>query len=164
MIRYARLEGYEAAAGTLTARATFAQPWYSPGSNLAVGSQAVVAARGARVSAAAVGGIVDAAAPLVSDGDLVVSALALHACVGLLARQSASAPAVTAHVLPRAIALAQSPLLQARQISKRNDYCPTLCRPYLDTFNSQQSSGVRRDCFRAGPVRERVSTKFILGM
>lgn len=162
--RYARLGRHEAAAGTQTAQATFARPWYRPGSNLAVGLQAVVAARGARVSAEAVGGIVDAAAPLVSDGDLVVSALALHACVGLLARRAASARAVTAHVLPRAIALAQSPLLQARRTSSWKDYCPTLCRSGLDTSSSQQSSGVRRDRLRVHPVRERVSTKSILGM
>jgi len=74
----------------------------------------VVSARGARVGEAATAGVVDAAAPLVADGDLVVAALALRACASLLGRQPASAPAVAAHVLPQALALVQSPLLQAR--------------------------------------------------
>lgn len=80
-------------------------------------AQAVVAARGARVSAGAVDGVVEAAAPLVGDGDLVVAALALQACSRLLERQPASARAVTARVLPQALALAQSPLLQARSLA-----------------------------------------------
>ena len=79
-------------------------------------AQAVVAARGAGVSAAAVDGVVEAAAPLVSDSDLVVAALALQACSRLLERQPASARAVAARVLPQAIALAQSALLQARPL------------------------------------------------
>ena len=83
----------------------------------ALSAQAVVAARGARVSAGAVDGVVEAAAPLVGDGDLVVAALALQACSRLLERQPASARAVTARVLPQALALAQSPLLQARSLA-----------------------------------------------
>ncbi|KAK9835209.1 hypothetical protein WJX81_005880 [Elliptochloris bilobata] len=90
--------------------------------------EAVVAARGARMSAGAVDSMVEAAAPLVSDGDLAVSALALHACSRLLERQPASARAVTARVLPQAIALAQSPLLQGQALEALLAFFSTVLR------------------------------------
>jgi hypothetical protein len=52
------------------------------------------------------------AASLVNDGDLLVTALSLRFATAALAQQPACAPAVCERVLPQAIALVKSPLLQ----------------------------------------------------
>ena len=62
---------------------------------------------------------VEEVAPLVNDTDLLIAALSLTLCTALLQRQSSL---VTDRVLPPAMALSKSPLLQVTALDS-----PTTC-------------------------------------
>ena len=57
---------------------------------------------------------VEEVAPLVNDTDLLIAALSLTLCTTLLQRQPQQSPLVTDRVLPPAMTLSKSPLLQVR--------------------------------------------------
>lgn len=57
---------------------------------------------------------VEEVAPLVNDTDLLIAALSLTLCTTLLQRQPQQSPLVTDRVLPPAMALSKSPLLQVK--------------------------------------------------
>ena len=73
--------------------------------------QALVARHGPRKEQAALQAM-DAAASIVSESDLVLTGLALRFCTTLLRQQRTLGPHVTQRVLPPALTLLRSPLMQ----------------------------------------------------
>ena len=63
---------------------------------------------------------VEEVAPLVNDTDLLIAALSLTLCTTLLQRQPQQSPLVTDRVLPPAMTLSKSPLLQVRLYFRQN--------------------------------------------
>ncbi|KAK9861770.1 hypothetical protein WJX84_007141 [Apatococcus fuscideae] len=73
--------------------------------------EALVARHGARKEQAAVQAM-EAVSPIISETDLVLTALALRFCTTLLRQQRTLGPHVTQRILPQALALIKSPMLQ----------------------------------------------------
>lgn len=73
---------------------------------------------------------VEEVAPLVNDTDLLIAALSLTLCTTLLQRQPQQSSLVTDRVLPPAMALSKSPLLQVR-LDTIQTYCQTWSRSKL---------------------------------
>ena len=66
---------------------------------------------------------VEEVAPLVNDTDLLIAALSLTLCTTLLQRQPQQSPLVTDRVLPPAMTLSKSPLLQVRLHATLTTFC-----------------------------------------
>ena len=90
--------------------------------------QVLIAAHGSNMQPSSVQSAVEEVAPLVNDTDLLIAALSLTLCTTLLQRQPQQSPLVTDRVLPPAMTLSKSPLLQVRLQAPLK----TLCRiwPY----------------------------------
>ena len=65
---------------------------------------------------------VEEVAPLVNDTDLLIAALSLTLCTALLQRQPHQNGLVTDRVLPPAMALSKSPLLQVTTLAPYRSY------------------------------------------
>ena len=86
------------------------------GAHSAVAAQALVAKYGGELDAQQVQHLLEELPVLVSDTDLLLAAMALGTCTTLVLQQPSCAGAVTAAVLPGALRLVQSQLLQVRRV------------------------------------------------
>ena len=78
--------------------------------------QVLIAAHGGNVEPGIVKATVEEMSPLVNDTDLLIAALSLTFCTTLLQRQPQQSVLVTDRVLPPAMTLSKSPLLQVLQL------------------------------------------------
>jgi hypothetical protein len=83
-------------------------------------AQSVMSRQGAAASSASVTAAVDEVVALVSDVDLLTTPLALHFCLTVLPQQPQNAAQITAKVLPAALRLVKSPLLQVQTLISKN--------------------------------------------
>lgn len=74
--------------------------------------QVLIAGHGANLKAGSVQAALQEVAPLVNDSDLLIASLSLSFCTVLLQKQPQQSGLVTDKVLPAAMSLAKSPLLQ----------------------------------------------------
>ena len=74
--------------------------------------QVLIAGHGANIQASTMKATIEEVSPLVNDTDLLIAALSLTFCTTLLQRQPQQSTLVTDRVLPPAMALSKSPLLQ----------------------------------------------------
>ena len=74
--------------------------------------QVLIAGHGSNIQPGTLKAAVDEVAPLVNDTDLLIAALSLTFCTTLLQRQPQQSGLVTDRVLPAAMTLSKSPLLQ----------------------------------------------------
>ncbi|KAI3438733.1 hypothetical protein D9Q98_001153 [Chlorella vulgaris] len=87
---------------------------------------AIVSKDGSRVEAGVLQSALEEASALVNDGDLLVTALSLSFATAALREQPACAPAVVNRVLPQAIALVKSPLLQGAALEALQSFFQAL--------------------------------------
>jgi len=83
--------------------------------------QVLIAGHGSNIQPGTMKAAVDEVAPLVNDTDLLIAALSLTFCTTLLQRQPQQSALVTDRVLPPAMALSKSPLLQVHITA--HDHC-----------------------------------------
>ncbi len=76
--------------------------------------QVLIAGHGSNIQPGTMKAAVDEVAPLVNDTDLLIAALSLTFCTTLLQRQPQQSGLVTDRVLPAAMILSKSPLLQVQ--------------------------------------------------
>jgi hypothetical protein len=76
--------------------------------------QVLIAGHGSNIQPGTLKAAVDEVAPLVNDTDLLIAALSLTFCTTLLQRQPQQSALVTDRVLPAAMILSKSPLLQVQ--------------------------------------------------
>ena len=88
--------------------------------------QVLMAAHGSNMQPSSVQSAVEEVAPLVNDTDLLIAALSLTLCTTLLQRQPQQSPLVTDRVLPPAMTLSKSPLLQVRLHAPLKTLCNIL--------------------------------------
>ncbi len=88
--------------------------------------QALVARHGTRKEAAALQAM-DAAAAIIFETDLVLTGLALRFCTTLLKQQRNLGPHVTQRILPQALTLIQSPMLQVLQSCTGDECMAWMC-------------------------------------
>ena len=91
---------------------TCAQPLLTPPAPCPPHCQALVSKYSAQLPSTAINALVEEAAALVTDGDLSVAAHSLSLCCTLLKHYAASAVAIADRVLPQALGLVKSALLQ----------------------------------------------------
>ena len=74
--------------------------------------QVLIAGHGQNLQSGTVQAALQEVAPLVSDADLLIASLSLSFCTVLLQQQRQQSSLITDKVLPAAMSLAKSPLLQ----------------------------------------------------
>ncbi|KAL3163066.1 hypothetical protein ABBQ32_009489 [Trebouxia sp. C0010 RCD-2024] len=88
--------------------------------------EVLIASHGSSMQPSSLQAAVEEVAPLVNDTDLLIAALSLTLCTTLLQRQPQQSSLVTDRVLPPAMALSKSPLLQGTALASLQTFFQTL--------------------------------------
>ncbi|DBB08467.1 hypothetical protein WJX82_000009 [Trebouxia sp. C0006] len=88
--------------------------------------EVLIAGHGSNIQPGTLKAAVDEVAPLVNDTDLLIAALSLTFCTTLLQRQPQQSALVTDRVLPAAMTLSKSPLLQGSALHSLQIFFQTL--------------------------------------
>ena len=94
----------------------------------------LIAGHGKNLQSGTVQAALQEVAPLVSDSDLLIASLSLSFCTVLLQQQRQQSSFVTDKVLPAAMSLAKSPLLQ---VGSRFDAYVCACK-YMQGWSASQ--------------------------
>ncbi|GJP34416.1 hypothetical protein CLOM_g18863 [Closterium sp. NIES-68] len=104
---------------------------------------AILSAYGADITDSARDALLTELAPLISDSDLALAALALQLCCSVTKQAppaSAAAAAVAAKVLPQALALVRSPLLQGQALQTLQEFFAVQVQASATSFDSLLSA------------------------
>lgn len=88
--------------------------------------EVLIAGHGANIQSSTMKATIEEVSPLVNDTDLLIAALSLTFCTTLLQRQPQQSTLVTDRVLPPAMALSKSPLLQGSALQSLQTFFQTL--------------------------------------
>lgn len=113
--------------------------------------QAAILNHGDKVDDKAVRAVVEETSALVSDVDLMITAQSLNLCCALLEVRPACAQTMAQRILPQAMLLVKSPLLQVSCLPGRF-WFDSHCQDWESTWSVQKTFAIKREVWM-GPGR-----------